>query len=80
MIEEYLQIVNTQDTWGYANLDLLAIQDPHRGTGESHPRERVVPLVQENATEPGELDPVPFYRQSLGLLSGYRRLAAMEDL
>ncbi len=79
-LEEYLEILNAQDSDRHANLSLLAVQDVYRGTWDSYPRESVVPLFKAKDAVPGGLDPVPFYRQSAGLLSGFRKLAALDDL
>ncbi|MBI4583346.1 MAG: 6-phosphofructokinase [Planctomycetes bacterium] len=77
-VDEYLKIIGGQDSVRYGGLNLLAIRDVYRAAWESHPRNRITPLFRDQEPQPGGLDPVPFYRQNLGLLSGYRQIAKVE--
>ena len=71
-IEEFLSVVNSQDTRRRGNLNLLAIDDISRMRWRCHPREEVTPLFRGDTPRAGGLDPVPFFRQMRGTVSGYR--------
>jgi len=74
-VEEFLQVANSQDLLRRGNLNLLAVRDVNSGTWCCHPRQEVTPMFRGADANPGGLPPVLFYRQSQGLLSGYRPLA-----
>jgi len=74
-IEEYLNIINTQDIDRRGNLNLLAVSDTLRFSWQCYPRALVLPLFSGPNPRVGGLDPMPFFRQSRGTVSGYRPLA-----
>jgi len=76
-IEEFLSIVNTQDYDKRGNLNLLAVRDTVNVAWRCYPRSAVLPLFSGPNPRAGGLDPLPFFRQSRGTVSGYRPLAAL---
>ncbi len=78
-LEEYFAIVNATgiDTTHRGNLNLLAIEGTGRFGWKCIPREGVAHLFQGEDARSGGLDPIPFLRQSLGLVSGYRPLSTL---
>jgi 6-phosphofructokinase len=76
-IEEFLAIVNGQEVMKRGNLNLLAVDSTAAATWRCHPRQEVLPLFQGSHPRAGGLDPMPFFRQLRGTVSGYRPLAAI---
>jgi 6-phosphofructokinase len=76
-IEEYLSVVKAQDFQRWGNLNLLAVRDTCKVAWRSHPREAVAHVFAGPSPRAGGLDPLPFFRQSRGTVSGYRPLAAV---
>jgi 6-phosphofructokinase 1 len=76
-IEEYLSVVKGQDFERWGNLNLLAVRDTVKVAWRCHPRQAVAPLFIGPNARAGGLDPLPFFRQSRGTVSGYRPLASV---
>jgi hypothetical protein len=75
-VEQFLSAVQTQDILKWGNLNLLAVDDTHTGRWKCYRRQEVVPIFQGAVPRGGGLDPLPFFRQSRGTVSGYRALAS----
>ncbi|MBI4606531.1 MAG: 6-phosphofructokinase [Planctomycetes bacterium] len=76
-IEEFLSLVRTQDFEKRGNLNLLAVKETSRVAWKCHPRSAVLPLFTGPSPRAGGLDPLPFFRQSCGTVSGYKPLAVV---
>lgn len=78
-IEEFLSVVNTVgiETRHRGNLNLLAIENAAQVAWKCHPREDVLPLFQGKNPRAGGLQPLPFFRQARGIVSGYRPFATL---
>ena len=76
-IEEFLSLIHEQDVAKRGNLNLLAIDNTTTVRWRSFRRDEVVPMFQGANPRAGGLDPLPFFRQSRGTVSGYRPLAAL---
>ena len=76
-IEEFLSILNAQDVEKRGNLNLWTIDDITSVGWHCYPRQEVTPLFQGTTPRAGGLDPLPFFRQMHGMVSGYRPWAAM---
>jgi 6-phosphofructokinase len=76
-VEEFLALVNWEDTEKRGNLNLLAISDTSSVSWRSHPRQAVTPIFQGPNPRAGGLDPLPFFRQFRGTVSGYRPMAML---
>lgn len=76
-VEEFLSVLNAQDTKRRGNLNLLAIDDTSRVGWKCHPREEVLPIFSGKTPRAGGLDPLPFFRQMRGTVSGYRPWAEL---
>jgi 6-phosphofructokinase len=76
-IEEFLSVYNSQDTSRRGNLNLLALEEITSAAWRCHPRQSVAPLFFGPSSRAGGLDPLPFFRQSRGTVSGYRPLAGI---
>lgn len=71
-IEEFLSIVKADHEGRLGNLNLLAIADTNSVGWNCYPREEVTPLFMGARPRAGGLDPLPFFRQMRGTVSGYR--------
>lgn len=76
-VEEYLSLVNRQETEKRGNLSLLAIDDTATVQWRCFPREEVSPLYKGSDARAGGVDAIPFFRQSRGTVSGYRPWATV---
>jgi 6-phosphofructokinase 1 len=76
-VEEFLAIVSGQDTARRGNLNLLAVDDVCGATWRCHPRREVAPIFQGPKPRAGGLDPMPYFRQLRGTVSGFRALAGI---
>jgi hypothetical protein len=76
-VEEFLALLNEQGSERRGDLNLLAIDDISRVGWQSFRRPEVRPLYRGDPPRAGGLDPLPFLRQSRGIVSGYRPLAAI---
>ena len=78
-IEEFLSITNSVgiDTRFRGNLNLLAIDNSAQVAWKCHPREEVLPLFHGENPRAGGLQPLPFFRQARGIVSGYRPFATL---
>ena len=76
-VEEFLSVVNGIDTRARGNLNLLTIGGTSRVNWKCLPRETVRHLYQGPTPRAGGLDPLPFFRQARGTVSGYRPLATL---
>ncbi len=76
-VEEFLSVVNRQETEKRGNLSLLAIDDTTSVQWRCFPREEVAPLYKGTDARAGGVDALPFFRQSRGTVSGYRPWATV---
>ena len=74
-VEEFLAVVNGQELAKRGNLNLLAVNDVCSATWRCHTRQDVAPIYQGSKPRAGGLDPMRFFRQLRGTVSGYRALA-----
>ncbi len=76
-VEEFLSVVNRQETEKRGNLSLLAVDDTSSVAWRCFPRQEVKPLFKGTEARAGGLDALPFFRQSRGTVSGYRPWATV---
>ncbi|MEM7233994.1 MAG: 6-phosphofructokinase [Planctomycetota bacterium] len=76
-VEEFLSLFNGLDTVRRGNLNLLTIDSTSSVTWKCHPRLDVLPLFAGGEPRAGGLDPLPFFRQCRGLVTGYRPLSTL---
>lgn len=74
-VEEFLSVVNGQDVQRRGNLNLLGVEETCSSTWKCYSREQVRRLFSGEDPRAGGLDPLPFFRQLRGTVSGYRPLA-----
>lgn len=74
-VEEFLALLNFQDVEKRGNLNLLSVHDTSRVAWTCTPRQEVEELFQGSTPRAGGLDPLPFFRQMRGTISGFRPLA-----
>lgn len=73
-VVEFLSVIKGQDLARRGNLNLLEVSDTCRASWRCHPRAAVLPLFSGPNPRAGGVDPLPFFRQSRGTVSGYRRM------
>lgn len=71
-IEEFLSIVNAQQVDHRGNLNLLAIDGTSAVRWRCFARQEVTTIFRGDSPRGGGLDPIPFFRQMRGTVSGYR--------
>jgi len=76
-VEEFLAAYNWQGADRRGNLNLIAIEDLSSVGWKCHPRSEVAHLFEGARPRAGGLDPMPFLRQSRGIVTGYRPMATL---
>ena len=76
-VEEFLAMVQAYELERRGDLHLISVQDTASVSWRCHSREEVKTIYQGSPPRTGGLDPLPFFREMSGSVSGYRPWATL---